>query len=86
LSITYTLSQLAPGSYDVLLDGVIIASLVRSGTTSNATWTAELLMDVHPKRRPAPFSETEHSFGSLEETQTWLGGAEIQATSDEDRT
>jgi len=31
----YTLSRLAPGSYDVLL--VIVASLVRSGTTSNAT-------------------------------------------------
>jgi hypothetical protein len=28
---TYTLSQLALGSYDVLLDGVIVASLVRSG-------------------------------------------------------
>jgi hypothetical protein len=83
---TYTLSRLAPGSYDVLLDGVIIASLVRSGTTSNATWMAELLMDVHPRRRPAPFRETEHMFGSLEEAQTWLGGAEIQATSDETRT
>ena len=27
----YTLSRLAPGSYDVLLHGVIIASLVQSG-------------------------------------------------------
>src|SRR5688572_29130646 len=41
----YTLSRLAPGSYDVLLDGVIIASLVRSGETNRATWTAELLLD-----------------------------------------
>jgi hypothetical protein len=42
----YTLSRLAPGSYDVLLDGVIVASLVRSGPTSNATWTAELLKRI----------------------------------------
>ena len=76
----YTLSRLAPGSYDVLLDGVIIASLVRSGETNRATWTAELLMDVHPRRRPAPFTATEHTFGSLEEAQKWLGGAELQDT------
>jgi hypothetical protein len=48
----YTLSRLAPGSYDVLLDGVIVAGLVRSGTSTSATWTAELLVDVHPRRRP----------------------------------
>lgn len=76
----YTLSRLAPGSYDVLLDGVIIASLVRSGETNRATWTAELLMDVHPRRRPAPFTATEHTLGSLEEAQKWLGGAELQDT------
>jgi hypothetical protein len=76
----YTLARPAPGSYDVLLDGVIIASLVRSGTTSNATWTAELLVDVHPRRRQAPFVEAEHTFGSLEDAQTWLDGAEIQDT------
>jgi hypothetical protein len=70
----------------VLLDGVIIVSLVRSGTTSNATWTAELLVDVHPRRRPAPFTETEHTFGSLDDAQNWLGGAEIQDSSDESRT
>jgi hypothetical protein len=77
----YALSRLAPGSYDVLLDGVIIASLVRSSETSNAIWTAELLEDVHPRRRPAPFKWPEHSFGSLEEAQKWLGGAEIRDVS-----
>jgi hypothetical protein len=82
----YTLSRLAPGSYDVLRDGVIIASLVRSGTTSNATWTAELLVDVHPRRRPAPFTETGHTFGSLEDAQKWLGGAVIQDISGDSRT
>jgi hypothetical protein len=74
----YTLSRLAPGSYDVLLDGVIIASLVRSGSTDDATWTAELLVDVHPRRRPAPFTETDHTFGSLQEAQAWLGIIDIR--------
>jgi hypothetical protein len=86
LSIPYTLSRLAPGSYDVLLDGVIVAGLVRSGTSTNATWTAELLLDVHPRRRPAPFTEAEHTFGSLEDAQRWLGDAEIQDPSGEHRT
>lgn len=82
----YTLARLAPGSYDVLLDGVVMASLVRSGTTSKASWTAELLVDVHPRRRPPPFTETEHAFGSLEDAQKWLGGAEIRDTSGESGT
>jgi hypothetical protein len=75
---TYTLSRLAPGSYDVLLNGKIVASLVRSGSTDSATWTAELLEDVHPRRRPAPFKWPEHTFGSLEEAQKWLGIAGIR--------
>jgi hypothetical protein len=73
---TYRLSRLAPGSYDVLLNGVIIASLVRSGETNRAIWTAELLVDLPPEERPAPFTEMEHTFGSLEEAQKWLGIAE----------
>jgi hypothetical protein len=76
----YTLSRLAPGSYDVLLNGAILASLVRSGSTDDATWTAELLVDVHPRRRPAPFTETEHTFASLKEAQEWLWNAEIRDT------
>ena len=68
----YTLSRLAPGSYDVLLHGVIIASLVQSGRTDDATWTAELLTDLPPGERPVPFTELEHTFDSLEEAQNWL--------------
>jgi hypothetical protein len=75
---TYRLSRLAPGSYDVLLNGVIIASLVRSGETRDATWTAELLVDLPPADRPAPFTEMEHTFASLEEAQRWLGNPEIR--------
>jgi hypothetical protein len=77
---TYTLSRLAPGSYDVLLDGAIVASLVRSGSDDKPIWTVELLEDLHPRRRPAPFAEPEHSFGSMEEARVWLGNAEISDT------
>ena len=75
---TYRLSRLAAGSYDVLLNGVITASLVRSGETDNATWTAELLEDLSPWKRPAPFTEAEHMFGSLEKARQWLDNAEIR--------
>ncbi len=70
---SYTLSHLAPGSYDVVLDGTIVASLVRSGPSSEATWTAELLEDLPQELRPAPFTEQGHAFSSLEEARAWLG-------------
>ncbi len=73
----YTLIRLAPGSYDILLDGEVVASLVRSGQTSDATWTAELLFGLPPQERPAPFTALEHSFTSLDEAKAWLGGAEV---------
>ncbi len=76
----YTLSRLAAGSYDVLLDGVIVASLVRSGEKDYATWTVELLTDLPTWKRPAPFTELEHSFSSLAEARVWLGNAEIRDT------
>ena len=73
---TYRLSRLAPGSYDVLLNGVIIASLVRSGGKENTIWTAELLADLPRNERPAPFTDQEHTFASLKDAQQWLGVAE----------
>ena len=82
----YRLFRLAPGSYDVLLHGVIIASLVRSGDTDDAPWTAELLVDLPPGERPAPFTEMEHMFDSLEEARRWLGDAEIRDADLHDRT
>ena len=48
------LQRLAAGSYDVVLDGTIVASLVRTGQTSDATWTAELLEGLTPGERPVP--------------------------------
>ncbi len=72
---TYTLSRLAPGSYYVLLDGVIIASLVRNGRTDGASWTVELLADLPPGERPRPFVEPAYEFGSFEEARSWLGAS-----------
>jgi hypothetical protein len=75
----YRLIQLAPGSYDLLLNGEIIGSIVRSGSrTDQVTWTAELLNDSAPGQRPAPFAEVEHTFQTLEEVRAWLGGPEIK--------
>ena len=82
----YRLSRLAPGSYDVLLNGVIIASLVHSDDTDNATWAAELLIDLPPEERPVPFAEMEHTFGSLEEARQWLGDPEIHDTDTQSKT
>ena len=76
----YKLIKLAPGSYDVMLNGVIIAGLVRNGIPSQrvTTWTAELLIDLPPEERPAPFADQEHQFGSLQEACVWLGDPVIQ--------
>ncbi len=70
---SYKLTKLAPGSYDVWRNGEIIASLVRSGQTSDATWTAELLVEPTTGEMPAPFTAPEHTFASLEEASLWLG-------------
>jgi hypothetical protein len=69
---TYSLSRLAPGSYDVLLNGEIIASLVKNGNDT-AHRTAEFLSDLPPEKRPAPFLEIEHEFANLGEAKRWLG-------------
>ena len=70
---TYRLSKLAAGSYDVIFNGVIIASLVRNGTGSYHRWTAELLVDLPPEERSSPFTAPEHEFATLDEACRWLG-------------
>ena len=70
---SYNLSRLAAGSYDVLLNGAIIASLARNGSHDGATWSIELLRDLPPSERPKPFLELAHEFSSLEEARLWLG-------------
>jgi hypothetical protein len=76
---TYRLSKLAAGSYDIILNGVIIAGLVRSTTgRHDVKWTAELLVDLPPGERPTPFAETEHEFPTLESACNWLGVPESE--------
>ncbi|WP_262271860.1 hypothetical protein [Microvirga yunnanensis] len=71
---TYSLIQLAPGAYDLFLNGELMGSVVRTGTGSkNTSWTAELLEDLPRGKRPAPFVEIEHTFPSLEVLSHWLG-------------
>ena len=70
---SYKLAYLAPGSYDVLLNGVIVAGAVRVGSPDALTWTVELLDDLPLEPRPAPFTELEHRFGTLDAARQWLG-------------
>jgi hypothetical protein len=75
----YTLSKLAPGSYDIELDGELIAGLVRTELSNRYTWIAELLEPLPLDHRPAPFTALEHQFPTLEAALEWLGGAEVKS-------
>ena len=75
---TYSLIQLAPGAYDLLLPGEIVGSVVRNSSYQPYTWTAELLEDVPPARRPAPFTKLEHVFASLEDLCDWFAQPQMQ--------
>lgn len=71
----YTAEPLAPGSYDVLLDGVVIASLVRNVHRNGPadTWSLELLDETPETERPAPFTSLRHIFKSRPAALEWLG-------------
>ena len=75
---TYSLIQLAPGAFDLLLNGEVVASVVRNGSYKPYSWTAELLEDLSPDQRPAPFTTIEHVFASLEDLCAWLGDPEVK--------
>ncbi len=75
----YSLIQLAPGAYDLLLNGEVMGSVVRNGSQQPYTWTAELLEDLPRSKRPAPFKQVEHDFPSLEELRTWLGASGVKS-------
>lgn len=72
---SYSLHRLAAGSYDVRLDGEIMAALVRSGNGRGTVtrWHAELLADLPSAERPAPFVDVEHRFDTLAAACEWLG-------------
>ena len=81
---TYTVEQLAPGSYDVLLDGTLVASLVRNVHRSGPadTWSAELLEEMPAIKRPAPFTNQRHVFKSRLAALEWLSISEVDATAE----
>lgn len=68
----YSLSRLAPGSYDLHREGCTIGSVVRT-SGDPARWFVELLRNLPPAESPAPFHELEHEFVTLEEVRAWLG-------------
>ncbi|MGY2052258.1 hypothetical protein [Methylobacterium sp. JK268] len=72
---TYTLAPLAPGAYDVLLDGEIIASLVREMLPGHRlpAWEVELLTWSPSVVPPGPFLKPVHSFASFPDALAWLG-------------
>ena len=75
---TYTLERLAPGSFDIVLDGEVIGALVKNGAHSTS-WTAELLTEAPAGERPAPFVDVEHTFAKLDDVLLWLGRPGITA-------
>ena len=75
---TYSLAKLAPGSFDLYLNGSLMGCVVRNGPSAR-TWTAELLEDEPAGGMPKPFTRPEHRFRSLEAILNWLGGAKVIA-------
>lgn len=75
----YKLHRLAAGSYDLVLDGKIIGSLVRNiSAGGNAkSWRVELLEDLPAEQRPKPFTQVEHTFRTLDAAWAWLGDPEV---------
>lgn len=73
----YTLQRLAAGSYDLILDGTVIGSVVQDLTAGGHAqgWRAELLDDATPM--PRPFTDNAHAFGSLAGVVRWLGGTVV---------
>ncbi|POR40393.1 hypothetical protein [Methylobacterium sp. V23] len=76
---TYTLHQLAVGSYDLALDGIIIGSVVQDIAPGGSSrgWRAELLDELTPDQWPIPFRGIEPPFRTLEAAMAWLNGAAI---------
>jgi hypothetical protein len=72
---TYTVEQLAPGSYDVFLDGCLIAALVRDASRRGASdeWQIDLLEETPLSALHAPFTAQSHAFRSRGAALEWLG-------------
>lgn len=77
---SYKLFKLAPGSYDMALNGVIIGSVVQD-LANPSLWLAELLINPEPQNFPPPFTQLVHEFASFEELRRWLGSPELRNSS-----
>jgi hypothetical protein len=71
--VTYTVVKLAPGSYDVLLDGNLVASLTRDIDGLDDEWRIDLLAEPPPSECPPPFERQSHTFSSYQAALDWLG-------------
>lgn len=69
----YSIHKLASGSYDVELNGKLVAGLVRTEFSHGVRWTAELLEPLESHLRPVPFTDLEHDFPTLSAALNWLG-------------
>ena len=75
----YAWQMRVPAEQGLLLNGEVMGSVVRNGSRQPDTWTAELLEDLPPNRRPAPFREIEHDLPTLEDLCSWLGNPQVKA-------
>lgn len=69
----YTVKELAPGSFDVLLDGSLIAALTHSIDGLGGGWRIDLLSEISPSECPPPFESQSHIFVSQQAALEWLG-------------
>jgi hypothetical protein len=75
---THSLTQLAPGAYDLLSNGDILGSVVRNSSHHPYTWTDDLLEDLPSNQRPAPFTKIEHAFTCPEDLCAWLSDPDVK--------
>jgi hypothetical protein len=75
---TYVLYKLAPGSYDLELDGELIGGVVRTVSPGETSWIAELLDPALDGEHPVPFTAPEHEFPTLEAVLQWLGSTDVR--------
>jgi hypothetical protein len=70
------LVRLAVGSYDLEIEGEVVASVVRGGDRGHhaVTWYAELLDEA---ALPAPFTQSVHEFASFEDVIAWLAHPDV---------
>jgi hypothetical protein len=61
----YSLERLAPGSFDLILDGEV------SKDGFEGDWIVETLTESPPY--PSPFTAETHRFGMLKAAADWLG-------------